>query len=189
MSAEGRVENQKLNQTAALLSFGWVFGFQLDLLEKNLITLPVVTFTFALDNLVAKQWFDSARCPIYPLDQCAQGVALFILQLEMKVATACVSSDRITIADACSRKTFRAKNKSSIYSIAGAMLQKVSPSWSNVIKSYSKIIYSSFSSEWLVLGWLVLTSSLFLLFYHHDCWGRASINKTEIVVIWHLGVR
>ena len=45
MSAEGRVENQKLNQTAALLSFGWVFGFQLDLLEKNLITLPELTFT------------------------------------------------------------------------------------------------------------------------------------------------
>ena len=38
VSAEGRVENQKLNQTAALLSFGLVFGFQLDLLEKNLIS-------------------------------------------------------------------------------------------------------------------------------------------------------
>ena len=45
VSAEGRVENQKLNQTAALLSFGWVFGFQLDSLEKNLITLTRVTFT------------------------------------------------------------------------------------------------------------------------------------------------
>ena len=43
--AEGRVENQKLNQTAALLSFGWVFGFQLDLLEKNLVSL--VGFTFS----------------------------------------------------------------------------------------------------------------------------------------------
>ena len=46
MSAEGRVENQKLNQTAALLSFGWVFGFQLDLLEKYLINLTVLTFTW-----------------------------------------------------------------------------------------------------------------------------------------------
>ena len=36
VSAEGRVEHQKLNQTAALLlSFGWVFGVQLDLLKKN----------------------------------------------------------------------------------------------------------------------------------------------------------
>ena len=35
VSAEGRVENQKLTQTAALLSFGWVFGFQLDSLENK----------------------------------------------------------------------------------------------------------------------------------------------------------
>ena len=48
MSAEGRVENQKLNQTAALLSFGWVFGFQLDSLEKHLITLLALTFTVPL---------------------------------------------------------------------------------------------------------------------------------------------
>ena len=43
VSAEGRVENQKLNQTAAPLSFGWFFGFQLDLLEKNLVSAE---FTF-----------------------------------------------------------------------------------------------------------------------------------------------
>ena len=30
VSAEGRVEHQKLNQVAALLSPGWVFGVQLD---------------------------------------------------------------------------------------------------------------------------------------------------------------
>ena len=41
MSAKGRVENQKLNQK---LPFAWVFGFQLDLLEKNLITLTGYTF-------------------------------------------------------------------------------------------------------------------------------------------------
>ena len=45
VSAEGRVENQKLNQTAALLSFGWVFDFQLDLLEKNLVCLAGFTFS------------------------------------------------------------------------------------------------------------------------------------------------
>ena len=44
VSAEGRVENQKLNKTAALVSFGWVFGFQLDSLEKNLTTLLGFTF-------------------------------------------------------------------------------------------------------------------------------------------------
>ena len=35
-----------ISQTTALLSFGWVFGFQLDLLEKYLITLAVLTFTW-----------------------------------------------------------------------------------------------------------------------------------------------
>ena len=45
MSAEGRVENQKLNQTAALLSLEGVFGIQLDSLEKKLTTLPGFTIT------------------------------------------------------------------------------------------------------------------------------------------------
>ena len=45
MYAEGRVENQKFTQTAAQLPFGSVFGFQLDSLEKHLITLTVVIFT------------------------------------------------------------------------------------------------------------------------------------------------
>ena len=34
MYAEGRVEHQKRTQTAALLSFGFVFGVQLGSLEK-----------------------------------------------------------------------------------------------------------------------------------------------------------
>ena len=45
MCAEGRVENQKLNQTTALVLFRWVFGFQLDFLEKNLVSLAGFTFT------------------------------------------------------------------------------------------------------------------------------------------------
>ena len=55
MSAEGRVEYQKLNQTAALLSFGWVFGFQLDLLEKNLVSLVGFTFTDSKTNFNPKK--------------------------------------------------------------------------------------------------------------------------------------
>ena len=42
MSAEGRVKHQ-LNQAAALLSFGWVFGVQLYLLGTILITLAAIT--------------------------------------------------------------------------------------------------------------------------------------------------
>ena len=41
MSAEGRVELQKLNQAIGLLFFGLVFGFQLDLFDKNLFTPAV----------------------------------------------------------------------------------------------------------------------------------------------------
>ena len=37
VSAEGRVEHQTLNQTAARLSFDWVCGFQLDSLEKSVL--------------------------------------------------------------------------------------------------------------------------------------------------------
>ena len=44
-SAESRAENQKLNQMAALLSFGWVFGLQLNWVEKNFSTLPEFTFS------------------------------------------------------------------------------------------------------------------------------------------------
>ena len=35
--AEGRVENQKLKQTAALPLAGWVFDVQLDSLEKSVL--------------------------------------------------------------------------------------------------------------------------------------------------------
>ena len=43
MSAEGLVENPELQQMVALLSFPFVFGFQLDLLEKNLSSLTELT--------------------------------------------------------------------------------------------------------------------------------------------------
>ena len=55
VSAKGRVENQKLNETAALLSFGWAFGFQLDILEKN-ITIPP-GFTFSIPLLGMNKFF------------------------------------------------------------------------------------------------------------------------------------
>ena len=56
MSTEGRFEHQKPNQTAALLSFSWVFGFQLDSLEKHLITLTGVAFTFAYGIVLLSFW-------------------------------------------------------------------------------------------------------------------------------------
>ena len=43
--AEGRVGHQTLNQTTALLLFGWVFGVQLGLLENNLLTFAGLNVT------------------------------------------------------------------------------------------------------------------------------------------------
>ena len=37
--------------------------------------------TLALDNFSAKSWLDSARCPSFPFDRCAQGVHLHMLDL------------------------------------------------------------------------------------------------------------
>ena len=37
VSAEGRVEHQKLKQMTALLLFDWVFSVQLDSLEKSVL--------------------------------------------------------------------------------------------------------------------------------------------------------
>ena len=45
-TADGRVEHQKLSQTAnTLLPGGWDFGVEVDSLEKNLITLQELTFS------------------------------------------------------------------------------------------------------------------------------------------------
>ena len=90
--------------------------------------------TLALDNNAAKQWFDSARCPIYPLDRLAQGVGLFMLEREMKVITTWISSKENTLADICSRKALVSKRKNRIYNIAGVNLQKIPPRWPNVLK-------------------------------------------------------
>ena len=90
--------------------------------------------TLALDNNAAKEWFDSARCPIYPLDRLAQGVGFFMLEREMKVITTWISSKENTLADICSRKTLLSKRKNRSYNIAGVNLQKIPPRWRNVLK-------------------------------------------------------
>ena len=40
-----------------------------------------------LDNTTARAWFDSARCPRFPFDRCAQGTHLHMLDVNMKVKT------------------------------------------------------------------------------------------------------
>ena len=43
--------------------------------------------TIEIDNTVAKQWWDSSRCPISPFDRCAQGLHLYLLQRSIKIRT------------------------------------------------------------------------------------------------------
>ena len=60
-----RAEHQKLNQKTAELSFGWAFGVQLDSLEKTLITLAAITFTYtfpAVDETPLR-WNTQASSP------------------------------------------------------------------------------------------------------------------------------
>ena len=54
------IELKTKNQTAALLSFGWVFGFQLDSLEKNLTT--VLGFTFSLFLVYPNRFLLGSSC-------------------------------------------------------------------------------------------------------------------------------
>ena len=65
VSAEGRVEHQKLNQTTALLLFGWVFGVQLDSLEKSVLANDEkrVDFIPTFVVTVAVEMFDSIADP------------------------------------------------------------------------------------------------------------------------------
>ena len=120
---QGKVKICRAEFLAALISCETFVGD----CEKRITTL-------ALDNIAAKYWFDSARCPIYPFDRSAQGVGLFMLEREMKIITIWISSQENTLADTCSRRTLLSKRKDQVYDIAGARLRKVPPKWNNVIK-------------------------------------------------------
>ena len=53
MSAKGWADDQKLNQTAALLSLGWVLGVQLDSLE-TIIFAKVLSKNYVAKNVGMK---------------------------------------------------------------------------------------------------------------------------------------
>ena len=89
----------------------------------------------ALDNRVAKSWFDTARCPVFPFDRFAQGLHLYMLQQSMKVQTMWISSTGNKLADICSRGKFVMGRNPHV--VAGTRLQKVRPRWSKVLKFMS----------------------------------------------------
>ena len=88
--------------------------------------------TLAIDSFTAKRWFDSARCPIYPFDRCAQGVSLFMLKHAMKIRTTWIPSAENSMADICSRKTFPWGRRT--HYVAGRRLKRVRPRWREINK-------------------------------------------------------
>ena len=86
----------------------------------------------ALDNYSAKGWLDRARCPAHPLDRCAQGWHLYLLDRSMKIQTKWIPSEKNVFADMFSRKFF-AKSQL-VHRVAGYRFRKVRPLWSNVVK-------------------------------------------------------
>ena len=86
----------------------------------------------SLDIVTAKTWLDSARCPRYPFDQCAQSTHLFMIKSTMKIKTLWMPSHMNKLADICSRKPFSRSSLGHI--IAGVKLMKVRPKFQNVTR-------------------------------------------------------
>ena len=117
----GRVEINKAEFLAALITCETFAKY----CAKKITVL-------ALDNRVAKSWFNSARCPIFPFDRCAQGVHLHMLQQSMKVQTIWIASAENKLADNFSRRKF--EKKRGTHMVSGKRLQKVRPRWASVLK-------------------------------------------------------
>ena len=88
--------------------------------------------TLEIDNTAAKSWLDSARCPRFPFDRCAQGVHLYMLKCSMKIKASWIPSEANTLADICSRELFTGKTEG--YLLNGVQLLKVAPKWVHVLR-------------------------------------------------------
>ena len=88
--------------------------------------------TIEIDNRAAISWLDSARCPRYPFDRCAQGLHLYMLKGNMKIQTSWVPSEDNRIADTFSREFFSMSPKG--HRVEGKHMLKVKPKWQHVRK-------------------------------------------------------
>ena len=122
--APGHVEINKAEFLAALLTSETFARYC-----ANKITV------LALDNRVAKNWFDTARCPIFPFDRCAQGVHLYMIQQSMKVQTTWIASAENKLADIFSWRKYEKRRDT--HMVLGKRLQKVRPRWANALKFIS----------------------------------------------------
>ena len=88
--------------------------------------------TIEIDNTSAKSWFDSARCPVFPFDRCAQGEHLYFLKCNMKLRTSWISSSDNKFADIFSRERFPMDKKGCL--VYGTRMLRVRPKWRRVIR-------------------------------------------------------
>ena len=88
--------------------------------------------TIYMDNVSAKCWWDSSRCPISPFDRCAQGVHLHLLKNAVKIKTKWIASKANLLADRCSRKHYSGRTRG--HPIAGVRLKKITPRFRNVLR-------------------------------------------------------
>ena len=88
--------------------------------------------TIEVDNKSAKSWLDSARCPKFPFDRCAQGVHLHMLKNNMRLRTSWVPSEINKFADKVSRVNLSMNTSGHL--IHGIRMLKVRPKWRHVRK-------------------------------------------------------
>ena len=88
--------------------------------------------TLQVDNKSAKSWLDSARCPRFPFDRCAQGVHLYILRCSIKIRAHWISSKDNKLADLCSRERYTRRSEG--HQLAGVQMLKVAPKWGNLLR-------------------------------------------------------
>ena len=85
-----------------------------------------------LDNITAKTWLSTARCPRAPYDRCGQGFHLYIIERNMKIMATWIPSAENVLADIFSRKGFTGRKK--VHVVSGYRLQLVVPKYRNLLR-------------------------------------------------------
>ena len=83
-----------------------------------------------VDNVTAKMWLASSRCPKYPLDWCAQSARLHMLEEGIKIKAVWIPSEENTFADLFSRKHFSRRSQGHLF--GNSRFIKVKPRWKKV---------------------------------------------------------
>ena len=90
--------------------------------------------TLEIDNITAKAWLDSARCPRAPYDRCAQGSHLHRLSRNMKIRTSWLPTAQNIVADHCSRNALTFQTQGQRHIIAGDYYRRISPKLNHLLR-------------------------------------------------------